>query len=91
MVKQKVFGFLAGLVALLLACYGLYELCHLLLPKREDTDQLTLTERAQQHTQQNSSRNPKHQFQSVQTAEPAVTTTVWPIDDVQPCSSKHVA
>jgi len=59
------------------------------LPLREDTDQLTLTERAAREMHDQTSVRQKAGHQPTQ-MEPPVTTTVWPIDDVQPCSSKHM-
>jgi len=96
--KFQGFGYLAGTEAFILAVYGFYDLCRLHLPKREDTDQLTLTERANQESA--SSRAPpirprrnsgsRHKHISGPCDEPPVTGTVWPIDDIQPCSSKHI-
>lgn len=97
----QVFGFLAGLAALLMAIFGTHELCRIHAPQREDTDQLTLTERASREMQMMQKANAgsrqaassvaaARMLQSQQAMEPPVTTTVWPIDDVQPCSSKHI-
>jgi hypothetical protein len=93
----QVFGFLAGFAALLMAIFGTYELCRLHLPPREDTDQLTLTERASREMQRmqeqqssSSSKRPQVLHSPPGIMEPPVTATVWPIDDVQPCSSKHI-
>jgi len=81
-----------------MAIFASYELCRLHLPPREDTDQLTLTERAsremqrmqQQQTSNSSSKRPQALHSPPGIMEPPVTATVWPIDDVQPCSSKHI-
>ncbi|OXA64150.1 hypothetical protein Fcan01_03679 [Folsomia candida] len=97
LIACSVFGFLAGFAALLMAVFATYELCRLHLPiGREDTDQLTLTERASREMQRmqdsTSSTNKKSQMlhSPPSAMEPPVTATIWPIDDVQPCSSKHI-
>ncbi|CAL8096996.1 unnamed protein product [Orchesella dallaii] len=101
LIAASVFGFLAGLSALLMAIFGTHELCRIHAPQREDTDQLTLTERASREMQMMQKANAgsrsaassavaARMLQSQPAMEPPVTTTVWPIDDVQPCSSKHI-
>lgn len=68
-------------------------MCRLHAPAREDTDELTLTERATRQQAQSHKGNSKQNKLlpiSPPVMEPPVTATVWPIDDVQPCSSKHI-